>query len=70
MIAPFAVVPSNRAILRIIRVPWYIAVPLVLLALDPDKNFWPAMTLLILGAVMYYGTVLVRWWMADDPAAS
>jgi hypothetical protein len=28
------------------------------------------MTLLILGAVMYYGTVLVRWWMADDPAAS
>jgi hypothetical protein len=37
------------------------AVALVLLALNPDANLWPAVAILMPAAIALYGTALVRW---------
>jgi hypothetical protein len=38
------------------------AAALVLLALNPGGNLWPAVGILAPTAIALYGTALVRWW--------
>jgi hypothetical protein len=67
---------SRHWLVRIVNpgVPWPVAmacnvaaaVALVLLALDSDGNLWLAVTILIPGAILLYGTALVRWWVGRE----